>query len=172
MDTLNLHDPENLKTFIAIQAKIDKERILIQYDKIFHIHVVGLTERENQVLRGVLLQSGLELDAFELVEALAPNLVKHYTLDKLTELLKGLGEAPDGHLDKQYSAQCRQFTSQTHDLPETLRFIRNLRDKCVYTAGGSNFVMMLWNFMLSEYPEPEEEKDERHKELKRWAGIS
>lgn len=96
---------------------------------------------------------------------------KRYTLDVLTGILGEMGNAPDGQLDRSYAKECRVFVAEKHDLPETLRFIRDLRDKCVFTAGGSDFVMQIWSMMLSEYPEPEEEKAERRKELEKWAGM-
>lgn len=91
-------------------------------------------------------------------------------LEKITRLLKGMGEAPDGQLDGTYAKECAQFAKEEHDLPETLRFVRDIQDKCVFTGGASPFVMRMWSIMLEgQTPERDEEKAERRAALERWA---
>lgn len=93
------------------------------------------------------------------------------TLEQMTKLLTGMGSAPDGQLDATFAAQCAAFAKEEHDLPETLRFVRDMRDKCVFVAGASPFVMRIWNHMLEgQTPETDEEKAERRAALEHWAG--
>lgn len=165
-------EPEKLKALIADKAKIDEERISIRHNEILEVGIAGLTESELYGIRGGLLHTGFQHDAFKVVEDPAPGRTRHYTLETLTQLLLGMAEAPDTQLDKHFAAECGAFAKEGHDLEETLRFIRNMRDKCVFAAGGSTFVMNLWNYMLDEYPETEEAKAERRKELERWAGMA
>ena len=91
--------------------------------------------------------------------------MKHYDLVKLTGLLAAMHEAPDTQLDKQYAGECSVFAKEGHDLEETLEFIRNTRDWCVFTSGASGMIMQMWSFMLEHYPEPDNVKKVRRAKL-------
>ena len=68
---------------------------------------------------------------------------------RLHEVIGLLGDAPEGHLDKAYAAECGEFTS-TRD---PVLFLRNLRDKIVHTSGGSEFTVGAISAALVTFPE-------------------
>jgi len=89
----------------------------------------------------------------------------------LTTLITHLGRAPNGQLDKEFTELSREFVAEPQTLEETLKFIRNLQDECVFTAGASNVVMTLFALMLEGYPESEEEKAARRVVLEKKYGL-
>ena len=164
--------PSRLKHLIFTKAEIDVERIDIREQETKTlVGIAGLTEPEQRRINGGLQQEGLDADAFEVVEDPAPGKAKHYDLEKLTELLAGMHDAPDGQLDKLYAKRCADFAKARHDLEETLEFIRDTRDWCVFTSGASGFVMQMWNFMLEDYPEPDNVKKMRRAKLDAAVGM-
>ena len=81
-------------------------------------------------------------------------------------ILDNLGKATDGMLATPLSAECRDFLANG-DPGEaaTVRFLLDLRDKCVYGGAASNFVMAVLNVALDGVVETDAERDARHLEL-------
>jgi len=164
--------PSRLRHLIYTKTEIDVERLHVreEEDK-FIVGIAGLTEPEQRSVNGGLCSEGLDPEAFEVVEDPAPGKVKNYDLEKLTELLAKMHDAPDGQLDKLYAKRCATFAKEGHTLEETLEFIRDTRDWCVFTSGASGFVMRLWDCMLEDYPEPDNVKKVRRAKLDAMVGM-
>ena len=59
------------------------------------------------------------------------------------------------------------------DEAKTIRFLRDLRDKAVWSGGASSFIMGVFGIALDAKPEPEDEMKARHADLERnWLGKS
>lgn len=85
-------------------------------------------------------------------------------------LIGSLAEAPDGHLAEPLAKSCGAFRYESDE--QAIRFLRDLRDKAVYTGGASPMVMHLFSMALDDVPESEEDRDQRHRELeRRWLGA-
>ena len=163
---------ERVKDLIATKAKIDRERIRIVAptadEACFVVGIKACTEPE---YRGI--QKGLNATAeqgirYRVVRDEDPAKPPAYDLKRLREMLKGFGTAPDGHLADTFAKQCARFAeSEERTLPEMLTFLRNLRDNLVFCSGASSFVLQVINMMLEDYPEPEDEMDERRRLLPR-----
>ena len=164
--------PSRLRFLIYTKAEIDVGRIHVREEEAkFIVGIAGLTEHEQHTVNGGLRLEGFEPHTFEVVEDPAPEKVKHYDLEKLTGLLAAMHDAPDGELDKIYAKRCADFAKEGHNLEETLEFIRDTRDWCVFTSGASSTIMILWNFMLEDYPEPDDVKKARRAKLDAAVGM-
>ena len=163
---------ERVKDLIRSKAKIDRERIRVVLPTSEEPRcIIGITACTEAEYRGI--QRGLNATApegmmFQVMRDEDPNKPPAYNLERLREMLKGFGTAPDGHLAESFAKQCARFAeSEEHTLPETLTFLRNLRDNLVFCSGASSFVLQVINMMLEDYPEPEDEMDERRSHLPR-----
>lgn len=87
----------------------------------------------------------------------------------LTALITGLATAPDGQLAKPLAQECKNFVFE--DETKTIRFLRDLRDKAVYTGGASMLVMSVFSTALNGTSEPEEEMKTRRADLERKLGV-
>lgn len=102
--------------------------------------------------------------------------------DTLRETIQHLALAPEGQLAEPLAQECRIF--EYTDAETARRFLRNLRDKAVYTGGASPFVMQILTGVCDNPPEPKAEEDletwtddadktgnaERLRELASWEG--
>ena len=78
-------------------------------------------------------------------------------IEEMTKFVNMLGEGSDNDIDIALAAECREFNG-----PDPVRFLRDLRDKCVRYGASSAFVIKAISAMLSVEPEEtEEEKEER-----------
>ena len=164
-------DPDMLRTIIADGARIDAERIDIKHiDGRFRIGIDSLTEPEQRSINGGLFREGFDMDNIEVCEDNVDR-EKRLPLEKLTEFLAGLHDAPDSQLDKLYADRCADFAKENHTLEKTLEFIRDTRDWCVFTSGASGFMMRVWSILLEEYPEPDAVKKARRAKLDAMVGM-
>lgn len=84
------------------------------------------------------------------------------------EAIELLSQCSDGQLATPLAEECKEFVkSYPHAKSEELFFLRNLRDKAVYSGGASGFVMQVFNALLAGYSETESERQKRHNQLKR-----
>jgi hypothetical protein len=85
--------------------------------------------------------------------------------NKYDEFIRLMGEAPESQMDAILAKECKEFDYVNGD---RVRFLRDLRDKCVFT-GSSEFCVLAITVMLSKEPEETmEESDLRHAELDLW----
>lgn len=81
-------------------------------------------------------------------------------------VLDNLGKAPDGVLATPLSAECRDFLAgEAPGEAATVRFLLDLRDKCVFGGAASSFVMLVLNIALDGVVETEAESTARRAEL-------
>lgn len=171
--------PEQVHALIAKEARIDPERVfVIALDVLWRlgdtpltlVAVDAMTEPEQRRIQIALRRGGLT--AFSVERREVESKPRHYTLDVLRRLIRGLGEAPEGsrELDRTFALRCAHLP-ETSTLEEVLEFLRDLRDECVFCAGASPFVMRLLGFMLEEYPESEEAKTARRAKLEARYGL-
>jgi hypothetical protein len=132
------------------------------------VTVDALTENEHDNILAFLHQAGER--AIKVVRREVPEKPRAYDLAKLNKIVRHLGTAPDTQLDEIFTKRIREL-SEDVELDEMLKFIRNLRDECVFGAGASGFVMTLFNCLLEDYPEPEDVKKARRAELERKYGM-
>ena len=81
------------------------------------------------------------------------------------DLINKLGEAPDGMLATPLAKECLEFKYEGDE--GALKFLRDLRDKAVHSAGASGFTMQLFHVTLDNPPESEEDRKARQDELER-----
>lgn len=161
---------KEIATRVAAGAHIDPERVSVRTEgDTLVVGVAALTEGQHRAARAVMTQYVGDHRDWKVVRDETPDKPPAYDLDALRDLMNHLGAAPDGQLDKMFTARIRatEFT----DLDQTLKFLRNLRDECVYCAGASGFVMQLFSMVLEDYPEPQDVMDERRAELERTYGM-
>ena len=166
-----MKETEKIAAQVADGARIDRERIDVrEHEDMLVVAIAGCTESQRRAAQVVMHQHVGGRRRWKVVpDEMAPTPPAKppaYDLDNLKVVIAKLGEAPDGQLDKMFSLQCANLPADA-DLEHTLRFLRNMRDECVYCAGGSGFVMTLFNSLLEGYPEPEEVMAERRAELER-----
>lgn len=157
--------PEGVKLLVAAQAGIDPERVMVCDSPDSSgslIRVDALTEREQRAIQNTLRTALLE--GFRVERCEVESKPRHYTLNVLMKLVRGLGEASDTEIDGTFALRCAHLP-EASTLDEVLDFLRDLRDECVYCAGASNFVMRLLGYMLEEYPESEAAKTTRRAKL-------
>ena len=79
------------------------------------------------------------------------------------EFIRIMGQAPESQMDTALAEECQRF-----DGKDPVRFLRDLRDKCVW-SGSSEFCVIAISAILSKEPEETiEARDARHAELDRW----
>lgn len=162
--------PEQIEKAIVDELKLDPERVRVtrkagQLEML--VSVGAMTESEQRAVKGVLHRA--KLVGFRVARHEIEGKPPQPDLAELTRLVEGLGTAPDGQLDKGLTARIRAGVPD--NLDEMLRFIRNLRDECVFIGGASGFVMEVFSVMLRHYPEPDDLQAERRKELHRSYGL-
>ena len=162
---------QDISALIATKTQIDRERIHV-HEQEHHvtIGIAGCTENEKRFAETILRQNIPITLTWEVVHEDAPHLIPHYGLDALKATIAWFGRAPDTQLDKAFARRCAHFPEDA-SLEKTLEFLRNLRDECAFCAGASGFVMTWFNFLLDEYPEPDEVKVERRAKLNAKYGI-
>ena len=85
------------------------------------------------------------------------------TENELKDLIVAFGEAPDSQIAASLAKECRDF-----DGDDPVRFLRDLRDKCVRYGGSSGFVVRTISLVLSDYPEEtERQKAERRAQIEK-----
>jgi hypothetical protein len=85
-------------------------------------------------------------------------------MSDLRDFIEAFGQAPETQMDANLAKECRDF-----DGDDPVRFLRDLRDKCVF-SGSSEFCVKAISIALSNEPEEtKEERDARHKALEQWA---
>lgn len=77
-----------------------------------------------------------------------------YPKEKLVQIIAEFGKAPDGQLDHSLAKECREFDGE-----DPVKFLRNLRDKCVRYGASSGFVIKAVSMFLTD--QPEETEDEK-----------
>lgn len=86
----------------------------------------------------------------------------------LDNLIRTFGSAPETQMDANLAKMCRDFDFETGD---TVRFLRDLRDLCVF-SGSSEFCVLALSAALSDEPaETAEEKATRHAVLDKLVGL-
>lgn len=157
---------DELKTMIASNTVIDRERIhAYESPHKVIINIDACTENE-QILAQSLLHSKMPVTiAWEVLRREIPEKTPLYGLSKLRGILEEFSKAPHSQLDKRYAAQCGVFAKERHNLEETLEFIRNTRDWCVFTSGASEVIMTFWNLILQDYPEHDGVRELRRAKL-------
>lgn len=163
--------PEQIKALIVEKSKWDPSRLTVErrpgYLKTV-VTVDSLAENEHDAVVGLLHQAGEK--AVRVVRREVEGKPPAYDLAKLNEIVRHLGTAPDSQLDEIFTKRIRELPEDV-ELDEMLKFIRNLRDECVFGAGASGFVMTLFNCLLEDYPEPEDVKKARRAELEEKYGL-
>lgn len=86
---------------------------------------------------------------------------------KYLEFIAVLGDAPDSQLDCKLSKECREFKGD-----DSIKFLRNLQDKCAFFSGSSGFVINAIDISLRDTPESEIDKILRRNDLKIELGLS
>lgn len=81
---------------------------------------------------------------------------------KFIQLLSG---APVTTLDEHLASECAAFASIEHTEEECVRFLRDLRDKCVRYGGSSSFIIQSISALLSNHPEEPAEQESRRNEI-------
>lgn len=163
---------KEIATKVAAGARIDQERVSVRMeDDTLVVGIAALTEAQQRAARAVMNQYVGALREWRVLRDETPDKPPTYDLDHLKVMIAKLGDAPDGQLDKMFARRCGSFPEDA-TLEDTLRFLRNLRDECVYCAGGSGFVMTLFNCLLEDYPESEDGMAERRAELERAYGMN
>lgn len=162
--------PEQIKNLILEKSKWDPERVQVE-SKPDHLGMVvtvdGLTEPEQRALQRVLHDVG---QSAVVVRRDRPGKPPAYNLDQLNLIVRHLGTTSDRQLDPIFAKRCQDLPEGI-SLDEILKFIRNLRDECVFSAGASDFMMTLFNCLLEDYPEPEDVKKLRRAELEEHYGL-
>lgn len=69
---------------------------------------------------------------------------------KFIQLLSG---ASNGTMDESLASECASFASTEHTEEECVKFLRNLKDKCVRYGGSSGFIIQSISALLSNQPE-------------------
>lgn len=87
-----------------------------------------------------------------------------YTDEALRGFIAGFSKAPDSQMDACLAQECADFDGEN---PE--KFLRNLRDKCVW-SGSSEFMIKLISMLLEGRKEHPTARRRRHEELKEWTG--
>lgn len=78
--------------------------------------------------------------------------------DSLIKFIHMLGEGSDRELDTKLAKECREFEG-----PDPIRFLRDLRDKCVRYGASSSFVITAIGAALSREPEETEDQAEERR---------
>jgi len=77
--------------------------------------------------------------------------------ESMIKFIHMLGEGSDREIDTRLAKECREFEGT-----DPIRFLRDLRDKCVRYGASSSFVIKAISAALSTVPEEtEEQKEER-----------
>jgi hypothetical protein len=87
--------------------------------------------------------------------------------DGLIESFRHFSTAPPTQLDEKGARECADFIAR-YDAGEdvdSIRFARNLRDKCVRYSWSSGFVIQVLSAMLTDHPETDEEAEARRAEI-------
>jgi len=158
------------KTLIASHSEIDVERIHV-FETVANVNIEidACTEDELHKVQFILHQHAPALVKWDVRRREIPEKPPTYDLERLRIVVEKLGEASDGQLDTMFTKRIQEGLPE--DLDGMLKFIRNLRDECVFGAGGSGFVMTLFNCLLEDYPEPAEVMAERRAELEAKYGM-
>jgi len=162
---------QDIRALVAAGTRIDPERVTVRTeDDVLVVGITACTEAQQRGARAVLNQYVGEHREWRVVRDETPARAPAYDVDKLRVVIERLGEAPDGQLDEMFSARCRGLPADV-PLDVVLKFLRNLRDECVFCAGASGFVMTLFNCLLEDYPETEDAMAERRAELEARYGM-
>jgi len=149
-------------------ARIDRERIDVRTeDNLTVVGIAGCTERQKRAAEAVMHQFMGDHQEWKVVRDETPAKPPAYDLPTLRWTVNHLGKASDNQLDKMFTKRIRAMDVEAMDLDQVLRFLRNLRDECVFCAGASGFVMTLLSCMLEDYPEPDDVMAERRADLER-----
>jgi hypothetical protein len=97
-----------------------------------------------------------------------------YLIDSIHGFIRAFGEASDNQLAAALSKKCAEFPPDA-SLDDSLVFLRDLRDECVFIGGASHFMMTAIAILVEGYPETEEAMnarrtalDERHGGAMGW----
>ena len=158
------------KTLIASHSEIDPERIHV-FETFLNISVGidACTEGEQRKAQAILHQYAPVTIKWDVQRREIPEKLPAYDLEKLRTMVNKLGESPDSQLDEIFTKRIRDGLPT--ELNGLLKFIRNLRDECVFGGAASSFVMTLFNCLLEDYPEPADEMAERRAELEAKYGM-
>lgn len=159
-----------VKTLIASHSEIDAERIhVLETLGNVSVEIDACTEDEQRKAQSILHQYVPATIKWDVQRREVPEKPPAYDLEKLRTIVSGLGDAPDTQLDKAFTKRIRDGLPT--ELEAMLKFIRNLRDECVFGGAASGFVMTLLNCLLEDYPEPAGVMAERRAELEAKYGM-
>jgi hypothetical protein len=162
---------KEIVTRVSRGAAIDRERIDVRdHGDLLIVGIAACTEAQKRAAQVVMRRLVPSHRKWMVKRDETPAKPPAYDLKTLHHLVNHLGKASDGQLDKMFTKRIRAMDVDAMTLPEMLRFLRDLRDECVFCAGGSNFVMTLLSCMLEDYPEDDDAMAERRAELERRYG--
>lgn len=79
----------------------------------------------------------------------------------LKRMIAHLGQGSDRQIASSLAKECREFNGD-----DPVRFLRDLRDKCVRYSGSCAFVIEAISIALARFPEEtEDEKAERRRQI-------